>query len=103
MRGEKSVFADIKAGLEEAVRHARGDDTGAVEHQIVVESIDVAAIREKLGLSQVAFAEAFGVSAGTVRNWEQGLRRPRGAARVLLKVIDRRPEVVQQVLAESAA
>lgn len=49
-------------------------------------------VRKKIGLSQRAFAERIGVPVDTVRNWEQGKRLPRGAARALLKVIDRAPE-----------
>lgn len=34
-----------------------------------------------------------------VQNWEQQRRRPEGAARALLKVIDREPDAVQRALA----
>lgn len=57
-------------------------------------SVDVAAIRARLGLSQQQFADQFGFSVGSVRNWEQGIRRREGAARVLLKVIERNPQAV---------
>jgi putative transcriptional regulator len=63
-----------------------------VEHR--PEPIDVRAIRGKTGMSQQQFCAAFGISLGTLRNWEQGLRIPRGPARVLLKVVDREPETV---------
>jgi putative transcriptional regulator len=58
----------------------------------------VAATREKLGLSQGEFATAFGVSVGTVRNWEQGRRTPEGPALVLLTVIDRAPRAVLRAI-----
>lgn len=61
--------------------------------------LDIAALRSHLGLSQEAFAAQFGVSVGTVRNWEQGRRSPSGAARILLEVIDEAPEVVRAILA----
>lgn len=50
--------------------------------------MDVRKIRKKTGLSQIAFAEAFGLSAATVRDWEQGRRQPVAHARVLLLLID---------------
>ena len=62
-------------------------------------AVDVRAIRAGLGLSQVAFARRFGFSAATVREWEQGRRKPEAAARVLLLVIASKPEVVDEVLA----
>ena len=59
--------------------------------------IDVAAVRAKTGLSQNEFARRFMLPPGTLRNWEQGLRQPEGAARLLLALIDRAPEVVSGV------
>jgi putative transcriptional regulator len=50
-------------------------------------------VRARCGLTQAAFAEKIEVPIETVRNWEQGKRRPRGPARALLKLIDKVPEV----------
>jgi len=55
---------------------AKGGSTEAQEHQVSVPNVDVAQLRASLGLSQTEFAEAFGVSVGTIRNWVQGRRRP---------------------------
>jgi putative transcriptional regulator len=59
---------------------------------------DPRAVRERLGISQAAFARMFGVSVWTLRNWEQGRRRPDGPARALLRVIEREPEAAQRAL-----
>jgi putative transcriptional regulator len=64
----------------------------------VPKRINVAAIRRKLHLSQSAFAARFGFSVQSIRNWEQGTRQPEGPARVLLTVIDRNPDAVQEAL-----
>jgi putative transcriptional regulator len=61
--------------------------------------VDVRAIRAQTGLSQTQFAKRFGFSPASVREWEQGRRRPEAAARILLLVIASRPEVVDEVLA----
>lgn len=61
---------------------------------------DVRNLRRRLGLTQVEFAVRFGFSVETVRNYEQGHRRPRGAARVLLRVIAREPDAVIRALAD---
>lgn len=60
---------------------------------------DVRAIRQRLGLSQEQFAARFGFSVETIRNYEQGHRRPTGPARVLLRVIAREPDAVIRALA----
>ncbi len=60
---------------------------------------DVRAVRQNLGLSQQQFAARFGFSVETIRNYEQGHRRPTGPARVLLRVIANDPDSVTRALA----
>jgi putative transcriptional regulator len=58
----------------------------------------VRGVRARTNLTQAAFAARIGVPIDTVRNWEQGKRSPRGAARALLRVIDKAPDVAFAVL-----
>jgi len=51
-------------------------------------------IRKKYGLSQEKFAILLGISVSTLRNWEQGRRKPDGPARVLLRVAATHPEAI---------
>jgi putative transcriptional regulator len=55
-------------------------------------------VRTKMGLSQSEFATRFGLPPGTLRNWEQGRSRPDAPTRVLLAVIAKHPEAVEDVL-----
>jgi putative transcriptional regulator len=90
-------FRGIMQGLREAGAHARGERVpGLVVH--VPPAGDAAAIRKRTGLSQGAFAKAIGVSPGTLKNWEQGRRRPEGPARVLLALLARNPAIVAEML-----
>lgn len=59
---------------------------------------NVRALRRRLGLSQQQFAARYGFSVETIRNYEQGHRRPAGPARVLLKVIATEPDAVTRAL-----
>lgn len=87
----------ILAAAQEALAIADGTMTkGFVVH--TPEAVDVRALRQRLKLSQVAFARTFGVPKRTIQDWEQGRRQPEGAARVLLKVIDREPDAVKRAL-----
>jgi len=88
----------ILRGARQALDYARGARDGFVAH--VPEQVDVAAIRKRLGLSQGEFAAQFGFKLDAVQNWEQGRRRPDGAARAFLRVIEREPDAVQRALAE---
>jgi putative transcriptional regulator len=93
-----NAAASIRQGLQEALTHAKDYRTGARVHEIEVPEPDVAAIRERSGLSQAEFARSIGVAVGTLRGWEQGRRRPEGPARVLLALIKKRPGIVQDEL-----
>jgi putative transcriptional regulator len=56
-------------------------------------ALSVKGIREKLKLSQSAFADLLGVSIRTLQGWEQGRREPQGPAIALLRIADQHPEV----------
>ena len=62
-------------------------------------AVNVKATRTRLGLSQNQFAARLGIKPATLQNWEQGRCQPQGPARVLLAVIDKYPEIVEEVLA----
>ena len=55
-------------------------------------------VRRRLGLSQTELARRIDVPRETIRNWEQGKRCPTGAARALLRVLDKAPETALRVL-----
>jgi putative transcriptional regulator len=59
---------------------------------------DVKQLRERMQLSQPRFAAMLGISVGTLRNWEQGRRKPEGSARALLRVAAVHPEAVLDAL-----
>ena len=55
-------------------------------------------VRRRLGLSQAEFSMRINVSLDTIRNWEQGKRCPTGAAKALLKILDKAPEAAMAAL-----
>ena len=94
-------FEGLMRGLEEARAFAKGKKVAGLRVH-APPAVNVAAIRGKAGLSQTAFSRRIGVSVGTLRNWEQGRRKPEGPARVLLALLDRDPQIVETLLARSA-
>ena len=92
------AFEKVMAGLVDAQAYLQGVRDGYEVHNITVSEPDVASIRGRTGLSQPAFAKSIGVPLGTLKNWEQGRRRPEGPTRVLLALIDKRPSIVQEEL-----
>jgi putative transcriptional regulator len=63
-----------------------------------VDATSVREIRESLALSQRQFASIVHVSVKTLRNWEQGVRTPDGAAAALLTAIRNDPKNVLAAL-----
>lgn len=98
---DTSLGDELIASLTEGMAILRGEVAPSRFHPGRLD-VDVRAIRARSGLSQPKFAERFGFPVSTVREWEQGRRQPEAAARVLLLVIDRHPEIVAEVLAEVA-
>ncbi len=63
----------------------------------------VKAIRQRLGMTQTEFAEAFHLPITTLRDWEQHRSTPDAPARALLLAIERDPKVMRRLLAGTAA
>ena len=93
---EKKLFAELVTSLKEAAAISKGK--ARPSRQFRVEAPDVKGVRRRLGMSQQRFARSFGLSVGTVRDWEQGRSLPDRPARVLLRLIERDPERVLQTL-----
>ena len=89
-------FDLLVSSVKEAGAIMRGEIKPS--RRIEVSSLDIKAIRERTHKTQNEFALMIGVSLGTLRNWEQGRRKPDGPARALLKVVDLNPEYVEKVL-----
>lgn len=83
---------DIGAEILEGVRELKAGKTGRV-----LNVPSVAAIRERINLSQARFAALLGVSVRTLQDWEQGRRAPSGAARTLLLIAHRNPQALLEV------
>ena len=99
---DNDLGRELIASMQEAAAIVRGEVDAARVH-LPPGDVDVRAIRERLGLTRPAFAQRFGLAVAAVRDWEQGLRRPDPAARVLLMVIARSPGVVGEAVAAAQA
>ncbi len=93
----KQDFEDLVESVRQAGRVRHGQEgPGRVT---AFESVDVKAIRRRLGQSQSEFARMIGVSVSTLQNGEQGQHRPEGPARALPRVAAVHPEAVAAALA----
>lgn len=101
-RKRKTVGGSIIEGLKQAVAWTRGDNHDVRVTLVQVPEVNVREIRMQMGLSQAQFATKFGFPPGTLRNWEQGRSRPDAPTRVLLAVIAKHPEAVEDVLRKAS-
>jgi putative transcriptional regulator len=85
---------NLGAELLASVREMKKGKAGHV-HRVPVSAIVEA--RTRSGLSRQKFAQLLGVSPRTLQEWEQGRRHPSGAARTLLAIAARRPDVLREV------
>lgn len=89
------VPARVDATTEEAIAaHLAADEAEASQDAAKF----ARRVRKRLGLSQAEFSLRIDVPLDTIRNWEQGKRCPTGAAKALLKVLDKAPEAALAAL-----
>ena len=87
---------DLGAEFLQAVREMKAGKAARVHHVKVPEIVEA---RTRTGLSQQQFAAVLGVSRRTLEGWEQGRRKPTGAARSLLTIARKRPDVLRELFA----
>ena len=101
-RKSQTVGESIVEGLRQAIAWTRGETDSARVTLVHVPEVDARKVRIKMGLSQSQFATKFGFPPATLRNWEQGRSRPDASTRVLLAVIAKHPEAVEDVLRKAS-
>lgn len=92
----KTQFEQMMNGLNDVEAFLAGEQEGFKAH--VPRNVDVKAIRNRLGMTQVRFSDTFGFSLDAIKHWEGGRRTPEASARTLLAVIDRNPAAVLTAL-----
>lgn len=92
------IERDAKRDIwQEALDGIRDIKAGRVWRKYTANSYPVVRARANSGLTQAEFAQLLGVSARTLQDWEQGRRKPSGAAQSLLLIAEKKPEVLREV------
>jgi putative transcriptional regulator len=106
-KARKPLFERLKTGLEEGIRHAKGEITLKTTTRELpdrppeVGAEELSKLRLKSGMSQYVFARMLNVSTKTVQSWEQGARKPSHAALRLIQVFRQDPSVLFEVVGMS--
>ena len=100
-------WAAVDALTDEQIEAAVRDDPDAApigfyDMPGFIRIPNVKKLRDRLGLTQEAFAATYRIPIGTLRDWEQGRKLPDAPARAYLTVIARNPEAVAGLLRDAA-
>lgn len=87
---KRNIGEEILEGIQ-AIKRGEG------KSYAIDDSVDAKTIRETMQLSPLAFAALFGVSIKTLQSWETGTQQPRGAAKSLLLVASKHPEILLEL------
>jgi putative transcriptional regulator len=93
---KKSKSVDSEELGNKLLKSVREMKAGKVARATQIAANEVAAARMKSGLSQTEFAQALQISPRTLQEWEQGRREPSGAAKALVQIALRHPEVIRE-------
>ena len=96
---KRDLYKELEDSIKAAGAHRRKERTLREVEPIPADSVDVRKIREQLNLSQASFALLIRTSRRTVQDWEQGRRQPTGPACALLRIAEKRPDVLLETLA----
>jgi len=95
MTNSDMTSADLGEKLLQSVTEMKANSVARINK---IEPNEVAKARLKTGLSQTQFALALQISSRTLQEWEQGRRKPSGAAKALIQIAFRHPEIIQEEL-----
>lgn len=90
----KTTDPEVQTFHRDLLHSVKQMKTGKAARKSRVKVPAVVAARNTSGLSQAQFAELLGISVRTLQKWEQGEREPSGAAKSLIRIAQRHPEVL---------
>lgn len=97
----KKNFAELLQSVKETGKIMRGEMKPSRQF-VFDDKEDIQEVRLGFNASQSEFAQFMGVSINTLQNWEQGRRHPTGPAKVLLRIVVRKPEIFTEMQREDA-
>ncbi len=84
----------MNSGMKVSFTKKELDSLGVKIPKVQLTTDQIIAIRKQMNLSQTVFAEVLNVSASSIRQWEQGKRKPSGSTKILLELLEKSPHLL---------
>ena len=84
----------MEAGLQVSFTQKELKKMGVEVKPVSLSAEEIRHIRKTLNVSQSVFAKLLNVSLSSVRQWEQGLRKPSGSTMILLELLQKEPHLL---------
>jgi len=92
----------MRSGIRTSFSEKELKEFGVVISKVEINAQDIQKIRKKIRLSQSVFARLLNVSSSSVRQWEQGKRKPSGSTKVLLELLRINPTILNYRIESSS-
>ncbi len=89
---KKEMFDELIESIQEGAKILKNEIEPSRRFEF--NTNEIKEIRLKHNLTQDKFASLLGISVGTLKNWEQGRRKPTGPANVLIMIAKNNPEAI---------
>ena len=99
---KRNLFAELREGMDALAEQRVGKRTLRT-HAVAalpipdISPAEVLAIRQRLNLSRAVFARHMRTNPRTLENWEQGRARPNAQAALLLRLVAKRPRLIEEL------
>ena len=84
----------VNSGAKVSFTKKELDSLGVKIPKVQFTSEQIKQIRKQMNLSQLVFAKLLNVSPSSIRQWEQGKRKPSGSTKVLLELLEKSPSLL---------
>jgi len=93
------IGAGVKVSFTQKELHKMGIEV----ENVSIDAEQIRQIRKTIKVSQSVFAKLLNVSLSSVRQWEQGLRKPSGSTMILLELLQKEPHLLDYRIGLSVA
>lgn len=99
---KRNIFSELMEGFdalesERVGKHTLKTVKAEYKPAPKMTATEVINLRTKLKVSQPVFARRLRTEVKTIANWEQGRSQPNAQASILLKLVERHPELLDEI------